>query len=222
MKLSVIITAGGIGKRFSSEVPKQFLELEGTPILMHSINAFALWSRNTEIILTLPKDWSDYWKELIEKHNFKTPHNVVDGGKERYHSIKNALNNCSGDYVMIHDGVRPLVNKSTLDRCITALQNNKAVVPYIKLKDSIRNVNGNKSKSVDRENFVSVQTPQCFEFNLINEAYLRDYQDCYTDDASVVEKNGVEIYLVEGDEANIKITTPIDLKIAHLFISKPK
>ena len=123
---------------------------------------------------------------------------------------------------MIHDGVRPLVNKSTLDRCITALQNNKAVVPYIKLKDSIRNVNGNKSKSVDRENFVSVQTPQCFDFNLINEAYLGDYQDCYTDDASVVEKNGVEIYLVEGDEANIKITTPIDLKIAHLFISKPK
>ena len=220
MKLSVIITAGGMGKRFSSEVPKQFLALEGIPVLMHSINAFNRWNPNTEIVLTLPEEWFDYWKELIDKYNFRTPHSVVGGGKERYHSIKNALSSCSGDLVMIHDGVRPLVDENTLDRCLNALQKNKAVVPYIKLKDSIRSLNGNKSISVVRKNFVSVQTPQCFEFNVINDAYQGEYQDFYTDDASVAEKNGIEIHLVEGNEENIKITTPVDLKVAHLLIKK--
>ncbi len=123
---------------------------------------------------------------------------------------------------MIHDGVRPLVDNNTLDRCLNALKNNKAVVPYTKLKDSIRSLNGNKSISVVRKNYVSVQTPQCFEFNVINDAYQGEYQDLYTDDASVVEKKGIEIHLVEGNEENIKITTPIDLKVAHLLIKNAK
>ena len=128
MNLSVIITAGGIGKRFSSEVPKQFLSLIGTPVLMHTINTFHNWGAMTEIILTVPKEWASYWEKLIKKHDFKIPHRIVDGGKERYHSIKNALDMCSGDYVMIHDGVRPLVDKGTLNRCRNALKNNKPLI----------------------------------------------------------------------------------------------
>ena len=220
MNLSVIITAGGIGKRFSSEVPKQFLSLMGTPVLMRTLNSFYNWNPMNEIILTLPKEWISYWEDLIKKHDFKIPHRVVDGGKERYHSIKNALDMCSGDYVMIHDGVRPLVDKGTLNRCHIALKNNKAVVPYIELKDSIREINRDNSISRDRKNYVSVQTPQCFDLKLIHKAYQGDYLDIFTDDASVAENSGMEIYLVKGNEENLKITTPIDFKIAESLIKK--
>lgn len=220
MNLSVIITAGGIGKRFSSEVPKQFLSLMGTPVLMRTLNSFYNWNPMNEFILTLPKEWASYWEDLIKKHDFKIPHRVVDGGKERYHSIKNALDMCSGDYVMIHDGVRPLVDKGTLNRCHIALKKNKAVVPYIELKDSIREINRDNSISRDRKNYVSVQTPQCFDLKLIHKAYQGDYLDIFTDDASVAENSGMEIYLVKGNEENLKITTPIDFKIAESLIKK--
>ena len=116
MKLSVIITAGGIGKRFSSTIPKQFLILEELPILMHTIKRFSDWNSDLEIILTLPKEWRVYWSDLVLKHDFTLPHQIVDGGKERYHSIKNALAICSEGQVMIHDGVRPLVSEDTLSR----------------------------------------------------------------------------------------------------------
>ena len=220
MNLSVIITAGGIGKRFSSEVPKQFLSLIGTPVLMHTINTFHNWGAITEIILTVPKEWASYWEDLTKKYDFKIPHRIVDGGKERYHSIKNALDMCSGDYVMIHDGVRPLVDKGTLNRCCNALKNNKAVVPYIELKDSIREISGDNSISRDRKNYVSVQTPQCFDLKLIQKAYQGEYLDIFTDDASVAENSGMEIYLVKGNEENLKITTPIDFNIAESLIKK--
>ena len=113
MKLSVIITAGGIGKRFSSTIPKQFLILDELPILMHTIKRFRDWNSDSEIILTLPKEWRGYWGELVLKHDFTISHQIVDGGKERYHSIKNALNFCSGAHVMIHDGVQHHWTKAT-------------------------------------------------------------------------------------------------------------
>jgi 2-C-methyl-D-erythritol 4-phosphate cytidylyltransferase len=220
MNLSVIITAGGVGKRFSSEVPKQFLSLMGTPVLMRTLNSFFNWNPMNEIILTLPTEWISYWEKLVKKHDFKIPHRIVDGGNERYHSIKNALDMCSGDFVMIHDGVRPLVDKGTLNRCLDALKNNKAVVPYIEIKDSIRKLIGANSVSRDRKNYVVVQTPQCFDLKLIHRAYQGEYQEVFTDDASVAENNGLEIYLVKGNEENLKITTPIDFKIAESLIKK--
>lgn len=220
MNLSVIITAGGVGKRFSSEVPKQFLPLMGTPVLMLTLNSFYNWNPMNEIILTLPKEWISYWEKLAKKHDFKIPHRIVDGGNERYHSIQNALDMCSGDFVMIHDGVRPLVDKGTLNRCLNALKNNKAVVPYIEIKDSIRELIGENSVSRDRKNYVVVQTPQCFDLKLIHHAYQGEYQEVFTDDASVAENNGMEIHLVKGNEENLKITTPIDFKIAESLIKK--
>ena len=220
MNLSVIITAGGIGTRFSSEVPKQFLSLMGTTVLMRTLNSFFNWNPMNEIILTLPTEWISYWEKLVKKHDFKIPHRIVDGGNERYHSIKNALDMCSGDFVMIHDGVRPLVDKGTLNRCLDALKNNKAVVPYIEIKDSIRKLIGANSVSRDRKNYVVVQTPQCFDLKLIHRAYQGEYQEVFTDDASVAENNGLEIYLVKGNEENLKITTPIDFKIAESLIKK--
>ena len=222
MKLSVIITAGGLGKRFSSKVPKQFLKLDELPILMHTMKRFSSWNPEAEIILTLPKEWREYWSDLIQKHEFTILHHVVDGGKERYHSIKNALAICSEGQVMIHDGVRPLVSQDTLSRSIEALKTHDAVIPYLRIKDSIRVISNGKSEAVDRKSYIAVQTPQCFTFEVIQNAYLKDYQAVFTDDASVVENSGVEIHLIDGNEENIKITTQNDLLIAGTILKNIK
>lgn len=222
MKLSVIITAGGIGKRFSSTIPKQFLILEELPILMHTIKRFSDWNSDLEIILTLPKEWRVYWSDLVLKHDFTIPHQIVDGGKERYHSIKNALNFCSGAHVMIHDGVRPLVSSDTLSRSHEALKKHDAVVPYLEIKDSIRVINNGSSNSVDRQKYVTVQTPQCFNLKIVKKAYLGEYQQVFTDDASVVENSGVDIHLITGNEENIKITTQKDLLTAMTILKNIK
>ena len=222
MKLSVIITAGGIGKRFSSTIPKQFLNLDELPILMHTIKRFSNWNSDLEIILTLPKEWRGYWSDLVLKHDFTIPHQIVDGGKERYHSIKNALNFCSGVHVMIHDGVRPMVSSDTLSRSHEALKTHDAVVPYLEIKDSIRIINNGSSNAVDRQKYVTVQTPQCFNLEVVKKAYLFEYQQVFTDDASVVENSGVDIHLIVGNEENIKITTQKDLLTAMTLLKNIK
>lgn len=218
MKLSVIITAGGTGKRFSSSVPKQFLPLLGIPVLMRTIDVFYQWNNKAQIILTLPKDWLEYWQELIQTHEFNIAYIIVEGGQERFHSIKNALESCNGDYVMIHDGVRPLVNEETLNRCISDLENKKAVIPVVVLQESIRVINENSSSSLDRKEYVRVQTPQCFSIEVLKKSYEGEYRDMYTDDASVVEASGNSIYMEQGNAENIKITTPLDFKLAEAIL----
>ena len=222
MKLSVIITAGGTGKRFSSSVPKQFLPLLGIPVLMRTIDVFYQWNNKAQIILTLPKDWLEYWQELIENHEFNIAHIVVEGGQERYHSIKNALDRCQGEYVMIHDGVRPLVNEETLNRCVSDLENKRAVVPVVVLKESIRAINENSSFSLDRKEYVRVQTPQCFSLEVLKKSYDGEYKDVFTDDASVVEASGNKIYMEKGNAENIKITTPLDFELAEAILKLNK
>jgi len=222
MKLSVIITAGGTGKRFSSSVPKQFLPLLGIPVLMRTIDVFYQWNNKAQIILTLPKDWLEYWQELIENHQFNIAHIVVEGGQERYHSIKNALDRCRGEYVMIHDGVRPLVNEETLNRCVSDLENKRAVVPVVVLKESIRAINENSSFSLDRKEYVRVQTPQCFSLEVLKKSYDGEYKDVFTDDASVVEASGNKIYMEKGNAENIKITTPLDFELAEAILKLNK
>jgi 2-C-methyl-D-erythritol 4-phosphate cytidylyltransferase len=222
MKLSVIITAGGIGKRFTSSVPKQFLPLLGIPVLMRTIDVFYQWNSTAQLILTLPADWVDYWQKLMSDHEFNVPHSVVVGGQERYHSIKNALDSCQGDYVMIHDGVRPLVNEETLNRCISDIENKKAVVPVVVLKESIRAVNDNSSVSLDRKDYVRVQTPQCFSLGVLKKSYNGEYKEVFTDDASVVEAGGNRIYMEQGNAENIKITTHLDFELAEAILKLNK
>jgi len=222
MKLSVIITAGGIGKRFTSSVPKQFLPLLGTPVLMRTINVFYQWDNKVQIILTLPADWVEYWQNLMREHEFNVPHSIVEGGEERYHSIKNALDSCQGDYVMIHDGVRPLVNEETLNRCTSDLENKKAVVPVVVLKESIRSVKDNSSFSLDRNDYVRVQTPQCFSLGILKKSYNEEYREVFTDDASVVEAGGNKIYMEQGNAENIKITTRLDFELAEAILKLNK
>jgi 2-C-methyl-D-erythritol 4-phosphate cytidylyltransferase len=222
MKKSVIITAGGLGKRMGSDLPKQFLVLGGKPVLIHTLELFFKYDPKIEIILTLPNDWRGYWETVIDKYFCRVPHIVVNGGKERYHSIQNALNRCSGSFIAVHDGVRPFVSIETLDRCFSALNQHEAVVPVLKLKESLRQTNETLTNAVDRSNYCLVHTPQCFQAEILRKAYEQDYNARVTDDACLVEELGYKIQLVESNEENLKLTTPFDFLIAETIFQRSK
>jgi 2-C-methyl-D-erythritol 4-phosphate cytidylyltransferase len=217
---SIIITAGGIGKRMGSEIPKQFIEICGKPILLHTLELFYHFDLSMELFITLPEDWKSYWNEILEKNKCTIPHQVITGGEERYHSIQNALEFCQGKYIAVHDGVRPLVGIDTLARCLEALEHFTAVVPVIPIKESLRTFINNQSAAVNRSDFRLIQTPQFFHAEILKKAYEQPFHAKITDDASLVEEFGEIIHLVKGNEENIKITTPYDLKIAELFIQE--
>jgi len=220
MDISVIITAGGTGKRMGGAIPKQFMEVAGKPILCHTIELFYQFNNDAQILVTLPESWLDYWEELINTYQFDVPHQVVAGGQERFHSIKNALQYCLEPIVLVHDGVRPLVSKETLNRCLTAMEDKNAVIPVIPVKESLRRTKGNASEAVIRSEFSIVQTPQCFEKSVLEQAYAQEYHEGITDDASLVEQNGEHIHLVEGNNENIKITTPMDIILAEALLKE--
>lgn len=217
MKTTIIITAGGIGKRMGSSIPKQFLLLGGKPVLMHSIERFA-FLKNTQLLVTLPSDWWLHWQELCQKYNFNIPHILVEGGVERYDSIKNALTRATGDIIAVHDGVRPLVSKTTIENCLKLAHKHGTAVPVLPLKESIRKGTLEESTSQNRSEFYSVQTPQCFQRDVLLKAYQLPFSSDITDDASLVEKAGFPIFLTLGNEENIKITTPMDLKIGEVLV----
>ena len=219
MKKYIIIVAGGSGSRMGSDTPKQFLELHGLPILMHTVTKFQQSVAEGKIILALPKKEQNTWQSLCEKYHFDIPHQIVNGGESRFHSVQNALKKISNkSIVAIHDGVRPLVSKTVIKNCIESAEKFGATIPILPMQDSIRKISDNGSQIVDRNKFVSVQTPQCFQSEVILKAYQQEYQNSFTDDASVVEQLGHKIYLVEGNKENIKITTPEDLKMAEVLI----
>jgi 2-C-methyl-D-erythritol 4-phosphate cytidylyltransferase len=218
MKRSIIITAGGIGKRMESELPKQFLRLGDKPVLLHTLERFFAFDPTAQLLLTLPKDWLSYWQTILAEYNIQIPHELVDGGLERFHSIQNALEKCTGDQIAIHDGVRPLVSLATIERCFAGLNKATAVVPVLGLKDSLRKGVFENSESVDRAQYFLVHTPQCFDTQTLKKAYLQGYQSHFTDDASVVEAIGICPLLVLSNEENIKITSPIDLKILSALL----
>ena len=217
--LSVIITAGGIGKRMNSSLPKQFILMFEKPILMYTIECFYHFDPKCQILVTLPEDWKEYWEELVTEHEFKVPHRVVSGGDERYHSIKNALQFCYGDYIAVHDGVRPLVDEDTIHKCIAKLRKHDAVIPVGLIAESLRRKGGDgKTIAVDRNEFLIVQTPQCFKRETLVKTYDLKYHPGITDDAGLAEEAGFIISTVQGNPENIKITTQADLKYAELFL----
>jgi 2-C-methyl-D-erythritol 4-phosphate cytidylyltransferase len=215
---SIIITAGGIGKRMGGDMPKQFIEIAGKPLLIHTLELFYSADPAAQLILTLPPDWKQFWIDLLEKHSCSISHTIVDGGNERYHSIKNALSICTGKFIAVHDGVRPLVSKETVKRCFDSVEQYGQVIPVIPLKESLRQIFDDTSRSVNRSNFCLVQTPQCFKKEVLTKAYNIPYHNGITDDASLVEEAGYIIHLVEGNEENVKITTQLDLIIAEQLV----
>lgn len=218
MLRTIIITAGGMGKRMGGKLPKQFLELKGKPVLFHTITCFHTFDPSAQILVSLPFDWQQYWVEICEKHGFLVPHTVISGGKERYHSIQNALLEAQGNWIAVHDGVRPFPSQTTIATCFEMAEQKGNAIPVIAVKESIRKVEGNESTALIRSEYRLVQTPQVFEANLLRKAYTQPFHDGITDDASLVEALGETIYLVDGNEENIKITNPSDLIVAEAIL----
>ena len=232
----VIIVAGGKGLRMGSDIPKQFLPIGGRPVLMRTLERFRQYSPTLQIILVLPKAQQEYWKALCQEYNFPlpqtTPHPqergggsacsylLADGGETRFHSVQHGLALIPDDaegVVGVHDGVRPFPSIDVIRNCYETAREKKAVIPVIPVVETVRHLVGDGSLTVPRNDYRLVQTPQCFDIQLLKAANRQPYNDGFTDDASVVEAFGFDITLVEGNRENIKITTPYDLKIAEVL-----
>ena len=219
MKKFVIIVAGGNGSRMGSDIPKQFLELNEKPVLMHTMQVFYDYDAACRIILVLPLAQQGYWSDLCLNSGFSVPHQVVTGGETRFHSVRNGLEMINEEgIVFIHDGVRPLVSRQTIERCNQMAKKNGNAIPVMPVNESLRKREANGTISVDRSLYYSVQTPQTFVSEQVKEAFKQEYDTAFTDDASVVEKAGFAVHLVEGNPENIKITTPTDFIIADAFM----
>lgn len=219
MKNAVIIVAGGAGIRMQSTVPKQFIVINGFPILIHTIKTFFDFDNSIKIVLVLPKNHFNYWKDLCTNFNFNITHNIVIGGEERFFSVKNGLESLNNiDFVAIHDGVRPLVDKEVIKSGFELVKNKNAVIPVVPISSSVRIINNDESRIIDRTKLRIVQTPQIFNFDILKKAYNVDYNTFFTDDASVFENYGQKVFLFDGNTENIKITTKSDLIYAEAVL----
>lgn len=218
----IIIVAGGKGMRMGADIPKQFLPIDGKPILMRTIERFHEYNPELGIILVLPQSQQDYWKLLCVEHNFKVSHTIVNGGETRFESSRNGLAAIPDEEIGvagIHDGVRPFVSKEVIDNCFETARDDFAAIPVLPVTDTIRYVDKQGGgKNVMRSDYRVVQTPQVFDIQLLKQAYNADYQESFTDDASVVESLGCQATMVEGNRENIKITTPFDIIIAEALL----
>jgi 2-C-methyl-D-erythritol 4-phosphate cytidylyltransferase len=218
MKRTVIIVAGGKGLRMGGDLPKQFIPLQGRPVLMHTLEAFYKWDSTSDLLPVIPEEHESYWKMLCRELNFTVPHRVVFGGETRFHSVRNGLHEVKGEgLVAVHDGVRPFVSPDVISSCFKIAETFGAAIPVIPVIESVREVNDGESRPFDRNILRIVQTPQVFRYDIICKAYEQPYDDRFTDDASLVEALGYRIHLVEGNRENIKITTPVDLQYAKII-----
>ncbi len=217
-----IIVAGGKGERMGASTPKQFLELAGKPILMHTLEKFRATDPTIEIILALPENQIEFWEGLFHTYQVSKPkHTTVKGGQTRFHSVQNALKHVEpNSLVAIHDGVRPLVSSNTINNCFAEAEKLGNAIPVVDVVDSLRHYSkqDGTNEAVSRSCYRIVQTPQCFKSELILKAYQQDFDKLFTDDATVLEKLGETINLVEGNRANIKITTKEDIILAEAFL----
>ena len=224
-----VIVAGGSGMRFGSQLPKQFVLLAGKPVLMHTLTRFSDYYYSHagiegEIILVLPSAHIATWQKLCDDYSFTVPHRVVAGGDTRFFSVLNALKtihcNESDAVVAIHDGVRPLVTTEIIENAFKVAMESGSAIPVTPLTDSVRKVEpGGNSYALNRNELCAVQTPQAFKLNLLQDAYSVPYDESFTDDASVYERMGRQVTLIEGSHHNIKITNSMDIAIAGAILS---
>ena len=228
-KYTAIVLAAGSGKRMNSKVHKQYLIIQDRPVLYYSLKAFED-SAVDEIVLVVGKGEEKFCrKEIVDKYGISKVKAIVEGGKERYHSVFEGLKQTSdADYVLIHDGARPFVNQDIIRRCMQEVQKYQACVVGMPVKDTIKiaDEEGYAKQTPDRKNVWMIQTPQTFSYALIDEAYeamLKTEDTAITDDAMVLERiKGKNSKLIEGSYRNIKITTPEDLLIANVYLQHPE
>lgn len=221
MQHHVIIVAGGSGSRMNNAVPKQFMLLQGKPVLSHSIEKFRGFDANINIVIVLAEEHVATWNKLKEQYGIDVLHTIALGGPTRFHSVKSGLQaiNTTEGLVGIHDGARPLVSAALIMECYTMAEKHGNAIPAIAPAETVRQLNGAISQQLNRNNLRLIQTPQCFRLDEIKKAYEQPYTDLFTDDASVLEANGGRIFLVDGERTNLKITTAEDLIIAEALLN---
>lgn len=221
MKKIAVIVAGGSGTRMNTQMPKQFLLLNGKPVLYYTINTFLKAYNDLKIILVLPEEYIAAGKEIIDAYFDSNRITITEGGRTRFHSVQNGLALIKEEcIVFVHDGVRCLLSTSLIKRCYDEAASNGSAIPVTACKDSVRIIKGESNETVDRNNVKLVQTPQTFHSKILLPAFNIDYKDRFTDEATVVEAFGLQVHLVEGEENNIKITRPIDLLIAEKLLEE--
>jgi len=222
-KLAVIV-AGGSGLRMGNELPKQFLLLEGKPILLHSIDAFLKTYPDIKIHLVIPKQYIEYTEELLRNFEYNSSIQIIEGGETRFHSVKNGIAGAqNGDIVFVHDAVRCLVSPQLIERCFTTAVKEGSAIPVVPIRDSMRRLSDDgHSEVVSREHLYAVQTPQTFKAEVLLLAFEIPYNVAFTDEATVVEYANEKVSIVEGEEQNIKITYPEDLLYAKWRLSLQK
>lgn len=218
-----IITAAGSGIRMAKPIKKQYLQINGIPILIRSIKPFVDSPVIDSIIVSAPEDELQATRQLIEQHQLQKAIVVISGGKTRQESVYKALMSCSKNcsHVFIHDGVRPLIRQELIEQLENELKHHPAVIPVAKIKPSIKELEaGRIKKHIPRENLVQALTPQAFEYQLIFQAHHKALQEGLeaTDDAALVQHYGAEVIALESSELNIKITDEADLLLASLLI----
>jgi 2-C-methyl-D-erythritol 4-phosphate cytidylyltransferase len=216
-----LVVAGGKGTRIPGTLPKQFLPLNGRPILLHTLDAFHRYNTQLPVVLVLPADDRDTWVRITQEHQVHNSITLVDGGETRFQSVRNGLAVLSGDgLVAIHDGVRPLISEDIIGASFRLAAAHKTAIAAVRLKESIRMTDQDTTRAVDRSRFRLIQTPQTFDLSLIRKAYQQKEDATMTDDASVAERAGFSISLFEGSYENIKITTPEDLVVAEALLKQ--
>ncbi len=217
---NVIIVAGGTGTRMQSNIPKQFIEIKGKPILIHTIEKFIEFDEYINIVVVVHKDYLTDTNFMLAEHFPDKNIQITTGGETRFHSVKNGLNCVSNknDIVGIHDAARPFVSTATIKRCFETAATKGNAIPVVPVNESMRMVTNGINKAVRRDDYKIVQTPQCFVVSVIKQAFEQDYSPFFTDDATVLEGMDETIHLVEGNPENIKITNPYDLKFAELYL----
>lgn len=220
----MIIVAGGHGTRMGSDIPKQFLKIDGKPILMRTLERFHEYDPEIHLIVVLPKEQQEYWHKLCEEYHFTIPHEIADGGETRFESSKNGLALIPDDaegLVGFHDGVRPFVSHDTIRRCIEMAEEEYTAIPVVPVTSTLRHIDPRGGGfNVDRSLYREVQTPQVFDITLARQAFNQPDRSQFTDDSSVIESLGCKVSIVEGNRENIKITTPFDLTVAEAIIRK--
>lgn len=224
MKISAMILAAGNGSRMNSKVKKQFMEINGLPIIWYALDTFQK-SPVDEIVLVTSEEDIEFCDSIVKQFGFTKVKSIIAGGKERYDSVYNGLCEMETDYVLIHDGARPLISQSIIERCIKSVVEYNACVVSVPVKDTIKVVEGGTvvAGTPDRGVLWSAQTPQAFKYSVVKRAYdklMELSNKNVTDDAMVVEKySNAQVYVVEGEYSNIKITTPEDIWLAEKAIN---
>jgi 2-C-methyl-D-erythritol 4-phosphate cytidylyltransferase len=203
----------------NTEIPKQFLLLNDKPVLFYSLEAFYAYNPEIQIIVVLPEIYVELWKSLCKEFHFLIKHEIAIGGETRFKSVKNGLQKINNSkFVAIHDGARPLIDRATINLLFEDAKKHGNAIPVVPINESVRKICETGNKITDRSNLRLVQTPQIFKTKDFHKAYQQEYQEYFTDDASVIETIGIKIHLSKGNPKNIKITQAEDLKIAQAFL----